>query len=155
MIGRCDQAIVGTAQINLLAAPAQIMQFTRVNACDGIPKVWDEKADGFVKGEAIVCFLLQKKSDAKRIYATVLNSGVNIDGFKKMGMFFPSTEIQTELILDTCKEVNVNPLDITYIEAHATGTKVRKTIELIQLLMLFILKGGRHSGGKSHLQRLL
>ena len=133
MIGRCDQAIVGTTQVCLQAFPNQTSQSTRVNARDGIPKVWDEKADGFVRGEAVVCFLLQKKSNAKRIYATVLNSGVNIDGFKRMGMFFPSSEVQKELMVEVYKEANINPLDVTYIEAHATGTKVRKPFELSQL----------------------
>ena len=113
-------------------------QSARVNAMDGIPKVWDEKADGFVRGEAVVCFLLQKKSEAKRIYATIVNSGVNIDGFKKNGMFFPSSELQEELMTDVRKEANVDPLEVTYFEAHGTGTKVSKTIKLSLFLLYFI-----------------
>ena len=95
-----------------------------MNSPDGIPKVWDESADGFVRGETVCCFLLQYKSDAKRIYATVLNSGVNIDGNKRMGMFFPSSESQEELMVKTYEEANVDPLKVNYFEAHATGTKV-------------------------------
>jgi hypothetical protein len=44
-----------------------------------------------------------------------------------MGMFFPSPESQEELMVKIYKEVNVDPLDVNYFEAHATGTKVRKT----------------------------
>ena len=53
-----------------------------------------------------------------------MNSGVNIDGNKRMGMFFPSPESQEELMIKIYKEVDVDPLDVNYFEAHATGTKV-------------------------------
>ena len=135
MIGRCDQAIVGGTQLCLGPFTNQVCQSSGINARDGLCKVWDERADGYSKGEAVVCFLLQKKSEAKRIYATVLHSGANTDGYKKMGMFFPSTEVQTELFVKVYKEANVNPLDVTYIEAHATGTKVRKPFEINQFLL--------------------
>ncbi|CAG2120708.1 unnamed protein product, partial [Medioppia subpectinata] len=98
-LGKCRQAIVGGTQICLQPFSNQIFQSTRLNAFDGIPKVWDEKADGFVRGETVCCFLLQRKSEAKRIYATVLNSGVNIDGNKRMGMFYPSAESQEDLMI--------------------------------------------------------
>ena len=43
---------------------------------------------------------------------------------KDMGMFFPSSELQEELMIQVYKEANVDPLKLTYFEAHATGTKV-------------------------------
>ena len=86
--------------------------------------VWDEEANEFVRGEAVVSLFLQRKSDAKRIYATVLHSRVNIDGNKKVGMFFPSSEAQQDLMEKTLKEANIDPLKVTYFEAHGTGTKV-------------------------------
>lgn len=125
IIGKCRQAIVGGTELCLQPFTNQIFQSTRLNSSEGIPKVWDEKADGFVRGECVSCFLLQRKSDAKRIYATVLNSGVNIDGNKRMGMFFPSSESQEELMVQIYKEAKVDPLKVNYFEAHSTGTKVR------------------------------
>jgi fatty acid synthase len=77
-----------------------------------------------VRGETVSCILLQRKSESKRIYATVLNSGVNIDGNKRMGMFFPSSESQEELMVKIYEEANIDPLKVNYFEAHATGTKV-------------------------------
>ncbi|CAG2122474.1 unnamed protein product, partial [Medioppia subpectinata] len=122
-LGKCDQAIVGGSQINLQPFTNHIFQTTRLNSFDGVPKVWDESADGFVRGETVACLFLQRRPDAKRVYATVLNSGVNIDGNKTMGMFFPSADGQQELMIKTYKEANVDPLKVTYFEAHATGTK--------------------------------
>ena len=91
---------------------------------DGIPKVWDERADGFVRGESVVSLFLQRKSSAKRIYATVLHTKTNIDGNKKMGMFFPSSKTQEDLMIRTYTEAKLDPLRVNYIEAHGTGTEV-------------------------------
>jgi acyl transferase domain-containing protein len=41
-----------------------------------------------------------------------------------MGMLFPSSDAQRDLMIQTYKEANVDPLDVTYFEAHGTGTKV-------------------------------
>ena len=125
IVGKCRQAIVGGTNIDLQPFTNHIFQSTKLNSRDGLPKVWDESADGFARGECVSCLFLQRKSDSKRIYATVLNSGVNIDGNKRMGMFFPCPDSQEELMIRTYKEIGVNPLDINYFEAHATGTKVR------------------------------
>ena len=95
-----------------------------MNAPDGIPKVWDQNANGYVRGDTIGCILLQRKSDSKRIYATVLNSGINNDGFKSDGLNFPSSKIQEQLMIQVYKESNIDPALITYFEAHGTGTDV-------------------------------
>ncbi|CAG2109641.1 unnamed protein product, partial [Medioppia subpectinata] len=123
-LGKCRQAIVGGTNIDLQPFTNHIFQSTRLNSKDGIPKVWDENADGFARGECVSCLFLQRKDDSKRIYATILNSGVNIDGNKRMGMFFPSSESQEDLMIQVYKEAGVDPLDVNYFEAHATGTKV-------------------------------
>jgi acyl transferase domain-containing protein len=41
-----------------------------------------------------------------------------------MGTLFPSHELQRDLMIKTYKEANVDPLKVTYFEAHSTGTKV-------------------------------
>jgi fatty acid synthase len=99
-------------------------QIVKFNSPVGVSRVWDEGADGFVRGETVACLFLQRKPDAKRIYATVLHSRTNIDGYKKTGAFFPSSECQSDLMVTTYKEANVDPLEVNYFEAHGTGTKV-------------------------------
>ena len=122
-LGKCDMAIVGTSQLNLQPFTNFIFQNNHVNAPDGISKVWDEDADGFVKSEAIVCVLLQKKSQAKRIYATVIHSKNNVDGYKIGGNYFPSKELQQILMKETYIEAGIDPADIDYVEAHGTATR--------------------------------
>jgi fatty acid synthase len=99
-------------------------QTIKFNAPDGVSRVWDEDAEGFVRGETVACLFLQRKPDAKRIYATVIHSRTNIDGYKKTGAFFPSSECQRDLLVTTYREANVDPLEVNYFEAHGTGTKV-------------------------------
>ena len=42
-------------------------------------------ADGYCRSEGIVAVYLQKKESAKRIYATVVHSKTNSDGYKEEG----------------------------------------------------------------------
>jgi len=45
-------------------------------------------ADGYCRSEAIVAVLLQKREEAKRIYATVVNTKQYSDGYKDQGIIF-------------------------------------------------------------------
>jgi len=42
--------------------------------------------DGYCRSEAIVAVYLQKKKSAKRIYATMVHSKNNSDGYKNTGI---------------------------------------------------------------------
>ena len=94
------------------------------------PNVWGEEADGFTKGETVSCVLLQRRSQAKRVYATVMASGVNNDGYKSVGRTVPQEETQEILMTEVIKKAGVSPSQITYFEAHATGTEVLSQFEL-------------------------
>lgn len=85
---------------------------------------FDRTGNGYVRGEAAVCILLQRAKDARRVYATILNSRTNTDGAKVQGITFPSGDMQNKLIREVYAEAGINPLDVAYVEAHGTGTKV-------------------------------
>ena len=67
---------------------------------------------------------LQKAKDAKRIYATIVHSKTNCDGFKEQGITFPSSVMQGVLLKEFYDEIGIPPTVLDYIEAHGTGTKV-------------------------------
>lgn len=121
--GQCDQAIVGG--VNICLRPVTALQFNKLNMLskDGKCKHMDANADGYARAEACATVFLQRKSKAKRIYATVVHAKTNTDGNKSEGITFPSKDSQCRLMQDVCDEANINPHDITYIEAHGTGTK--------------------------------
>jgi fatty acid synthase len=68
---------------------------------------------------------LQKAKDARRIYATVVHTKTNCDGFKEQGITFPSGHMQGQLLKECYEECGVSFKDLKYYEAHGTGTKVK------------------------------
>lgn len=91
---------------------------------DGYSRSFDEGANGYVRSDAIVALFLQKSNDAKRIYAHLVHTKKNVDGFKKEGLPFPSRTMQIQLINECFMDVNMNPNLVEYVETHSTGTKV-------------------------------
>ena len=53
-----------------------------------------------------------------------MNCKTNNDGFKKDGPLVPSSAVQKCLFEKVYSEIEVDPLDVHYIEAHATSTQV-------------------------------
>ncbi|XP_055591636.1 fatty acid synthase [Uranotaenia lowii] len=122
--GRCDAAIV--AGCGLILKPTMSLQFKRLNMLgkDGTCKVFDESGNGYVRSDGCVVTFMQRASDSRRIYASVLNVRINTDGYKEQGITYPIGEMQKRLIKETYEEISLNPADVVYVEAHGTGTKV-------------------------------
>ncbi|CRK93737.1 CLUMA_CG007265, isoform A [Clunio marinus] len=122
--GRCDSAIV--AGVGIILKPTMSLQFKRLNMLspDGMCKAFDESGNGYVRSDGCVVTFLQKSTESRRIYATILNVRTNTDGAKDQGITFPNGEMQKRLIRETYEEIGMNPNDVTYVEAHGTGTKV-------------------------------
>lgn len=93
-------------------------------AKNGISRPFDKEASGYVRAETVSVAFLQKRKDAKRVYATVVNCKTNNDGFKKAGPMTPSIEVQRKLYEKVYAGIDVNPSIVGYIEAHATSTQV-------------------------------
>ena len=84
--GSCDAAIVGGVRLTL--KPTTAVEFLRLNMLspDGKCKSFDASGDGYCRSEAAVVIYLTKGSEAKRIYAHVVNSKTNSDGYKTQGL---------------------------------------------------------------------
>ena len=121
--GRCDAAVV--AGVGLILKPTMSLQFRRLGMLsdDGMCKAFDESGKGYVRSDGCVVTFLQKSSDARRIYASVLNVRTNTDGSKEQGITFPDGRIQNRLIRETYESIGLNPNEVVYVEAHGTGTK--------------------------------
>lgn len=93
-----------------------------LNLADGISKTFDHKASGFIRADAACAVFLQKKEYAKRVYATLVYTKTNNDGFKENGLPYPSADMQAKLFKEFYEDCDINPNCLAYIEAHATGT---------------------------------
>ena len=127
-----DVAIVAAA--NLILCPRKQTTICRANmlAPDGKCKVFDEKADGYGRGEAIVAFIL-KSSDLVNAkdepYAEIIGWGINNDGQSAAPITAPSAESQRELMVNVLQQANVNPKNIQFVEMHGTGTIIGDMVE--------------------------
>ncbi|XP_063235501.1 fatty acid synthase-like isoform X2 [Bacillus rossius redtenbacheri] len=121
--GHCDAAVV--AAINVCLRPEYTLQFQHMNMLSpsGKCKVFDASCDGYVRGESVVACYIQKRSEARRLYATIINTMTNCDGYKVEGITFPSGKMQRNLIHQVYTTANVDPTDVSYVEAHGTGTQ--------------------------------
>ncbi|EZA60541.1 hypothetical protein DMN91_010029 [Ooceraea biroi] len=135
--GECDAAIVGG--MNLLLKPANSLQFHKLGmlSSDGKCKAFDATGKGYVRAEALVAIYLQKAKDARRVYATVVHTKTNMDGYKFQGITYPNGEMQNQLMREVYSETGINPADIVYVEAHGTGTKVGDPEEINSVDQLF------------------
>ncbi|XP_072745100.1 fatty acid synthase-like [Anoplolepis gracilipes] len=135
--GECNAAIIGG--MNLVLDPGYNTHFHKLNMLseDGKCKAFDIKADGYVRSEAVVAIYLQKAMDARRVYATVMNTATNTDGYKLEGFTYPNGEMQYLMLKKIYSEVGIDPRDVIYVEAHGTGTKAGDSQELNAIDKLF------------------
>ncbi len=130
--GRIASAIVGG--INLLLAPYPFLGFCRASMLSrrGRCFAFDERADGYVRGEGggamILKPLRQALADGDRIRAVILGTGVNSDG-RTIGLSLPSEAAQTALIRTVYDRAGVTPDDLAFFEMHGTGTPAGDPIE--------------------------
>jgi acyl transferase domain-containing protein len=94
---------------------------------------FDERAQGYGRGEGVACIVLKPLEDAIRdgdpIRAVIRETGVNQDG-RTQTITTPSPEAQRQLITSCYERAGLNPRDTTYVEAHGTGTIAGDKIEL-------------------------
>ncbi|HAG13204.1 MAG TPA: hypothetical protein DCG49_05000 [Ruminococcus sp.] len=130
----CGSNLIATKYMYELAKQAGIV------TPSGKSKVFDEDADGSVLGEGIVVFYLQKMSDALRnhsqIYGVIHGTAINNDGYA-LSVTSPNPRGEYDVLHKAYAESDVSIDDISYIEAHGTGTVIGDPIEIAALSRQF------------------
>jgi acyl transferase domain-containing protein len=128
-----DLALAGG--VNLLLTPDAFICLSKwgMMAPDGRCKTFDERADGFVRGEGCGIIVLKRLSDAltadDRVLALIRGTAVNQDGASS-GLTVPNGPAQQALVRAALKAARLQPHEVDYIEAHGTGTALGDPIEL-------------------------
>src|SRR6266850_1027174 len=131
--GECATALVGG--VSLICHPDLSVAYHKAGmlAPDGRCKVFDAKADGYVRSEGAVMLLLKPLlaavADQNRIHAVIKGSATNHGGLAG-GLTVPNPQKQKELLMAAWKDAGVAARDLTYIEAHGTGTSLGDPIEI-------------------------
>jgi len=131
--GETSLAIAGA--VNLILQPESSIGFSQAKmlAPDGRCKVFDARADGFVRSEGIGVILLkplaQAQADGDTIYAVIRGSATNNDGRSSGFLMTPGRQGQEAVIRMACQNAGVSAGEIQYVEAHGTGTSVGDPVE--------------------------
>ncbi|KAL5355510.1 hypothetical protein BJX96DRAFT_184127 [Aspergillus floccosus] len=99
---------------------------------DGRCHTFDEKANGYARGEGVGCVILKPLYDALRdndpIRAIIRGSASNQDG-RTPGITLPSGASQEALIRSVYKRAGLDPSETEFVETHGTGTQAGDPIE--------------------------
>jgi myxalamid-type polyketide synthase MxaE and MxaD len=131
--GECTAAIVGG--VNLILSPQFTVAASRMHMLspEGRCKTFDASADGFVRSEGCGVVVIKRLSaaiaDGDRVLAVIRGSAVNQDG-RTNGITAPNGLAQRAVIRDALQNGGVDPQDVSYIEAHGTGTPLGDPIEV-------------------------
>lgn len=93
---------------------------------------FDDRANGYARGEGFGVVILKPLSDALKdgdtIRAVIRSAGSNHDG-RTPGITQPSSEAQERLINETYEKAGLSLQFTRYIEAHGTGTAIGDPVE--------------------------
>ncbi|MBF0396790.1 MAG: SDR family NAD(P)-dependent oxidoreductase [Desulfobacterales bacterium] len=113
---------------------------TRMLSPDGRCKTFDASADGYGRGEGCGIVMLKRLSDAvsnhDNILALIRGSAVNHDG-RSSGLTVPNELAQEQVIRLALASAKILPEEVSYIEAHGTGTSLGDPIEISALSTVF------------------
>ncbi len=127
--GDCNAAIAGGVKLNLLPLKSSV----GIESSDARTRAFDNSSNGTGFGEGVGAVVLKslKKAiaDGDNIYGVIKAGAANQDG-KTLGITAPNSLSQTDLLLKCWSRSAIDPKDISYIEAHGTGTSLGDPIEL-------------------------
>jgi phthiocerol/phenolphthiocerol synthesis type-I polyketide synthase E len=139
--GESDIVVAGGASITVPQIRGQWHTTNGIVSPDGRCRSFDADARGTVSGNGGAVVVLKRAdaalADGDTIYALIKGSAVNNDGGVKVGFTAPSVTGQAEVIEMAHQVSGVSPEEISYVEAHATGTELGDPIEIAALTEAF------------------
>jgi acyl transferase domain-containing protein/NADPH:quinone reductase-like Zn-dependent oxidoreductase/acyl carrier protein len=130
----CGMALAGGANVILSTGFTRLFTNASMLSRDGRCKFGDQRADGFVRSEGAGMVVLKRLSDAVAagdgIYAVICGSSINNDGRSGGLLVTPSREGQCQMLLEAWGRAGITGADLSYIEAHGTGTRVGDPVEV-------------------------
>ncbi|KAK0129388.1 hypothetical protein ONS95_001314 [Cadophora gregata] len=133
-----ESRVAVAAGANLILGPVPFIAESKLHmlSATGRSHMWDERADGYARGEGIASVVMKTLSaaieDGDHIECIIRETGVNQDGRSK-GITMPSQDAQADLIRDTYKKAGLDVLEkndrCQYFEAHGTGTPAGDPVE--------------------------
>ncbi|MBE5966779.1 MAG: SDR family NAD(P)-dependent oxidoreductase [Lachnospiraceae bacterium] len=139
-LDKIDSALVGGVNLSMHPNKYVILSQKHFLSSDGKCHSFEEGGDGYVPSEGVGAIYIKKlskaKADGDRILAVVCSTALNHGGHTS-GFTVPNPDLQGDVIKDALKKGGVHQQDVTYIEAHGTGTAIGDPIEIKGLSKAF------------------
>nr|BAP05594.1 CalF [uncultured Candidatus Entotheonella sp.] len=128
--------VFATMVANGLNTLADVEMLSPTGACH----TFDKTANGTVLSEGVGIVVLKRLEDAiaagDPIYGVIEGSGVNQDGASN-GITAPNGAAQEALMTDVYRRFDIDPGEISYFEAHGTGTRLGDPVEANAMVRAF------------------
>lgn len=139
--GECDMALAGGVSVRVPQKAGYFYEEGSVFSPDGHCRAFDARAQGTIFGSGVAIVVLKRLADSIRdrdcIHAVIKGSAVNNDGAMKTDYTSPSLERQAQVVIEALANAGVDAGEISYLEAHGTGTKLGDPIEVAALTKAF------------------
>ncbi len=129
----CDQALVGG--VNAICSPTTNILTCKLKALSpsGHSRAFDAAADGYLRGEGCGVVTLKRLQDAQNdgdsVLGIIRGTAVGHNGFSS-GLTAPNPKAQEKVIRAALARARVSPDEVSYLEAHGTGTELGDPIEM-------------------------
>nr|WP_234025571.1 beta-ketoacyl synthase N-terminal-like domain-containing protein [Bacillus paralicheniformis] len=128
--------------VNLILHPNKYLVLSQGKflSSNGLCESFGKGGDGYVPGEGVGAVLLKPLSkaieDKDHIYGVIKGSAINHGG-RTNGYTVPNPKAQASVIHQALEDAGVHPREISYIEAHGTGTSLGDPIEIEGLTKVY------------------
>ncbi|HEV3172087.1 MAG TPA: polyketide synthase, partial [Actinocrinis sp.] len=130
--GEADIALAGGVHLHVSPLSTAAVEAAGALSPDGRCFVFDERANGYVRGEGggvvVLKPLARAIEDGDHVYAVIEGSAV-ATGSGDGGLTVPSATAQARAIGDALGNAGIAPAQVQYLELHGTGTRVGDPIE--------------------------
>ncbi|WP_149550805.1 type I polyketide synthase [Streptomyces marokkonensis] len=131
--GESDTVLAGGVNVILDRTASIAVSRAHMLSPDGRCRTFSADANGFVRSEGCGVLVLKRLADARRdgdpVLAVVRGSAVNQDGASS-GLTAPSGTAQEAMLRAALADAGTDGAEISYLEAHGTGTTLGDPIEL-------------------------
>jgi polyketide synthase PksN len=138
--GECSGAIVGGVNLDVHQTKIDINKSGGALSQDGVGRAFGKGANGYVAGEGVGAIFLKPLdravADGDHIYGVIKGTAVNHGG-KTSGFMVPNPHAQARVVQSALENAKVDARNISYIEAHGTGTELGDPVEISGLTTAF------------------
>ncbi|MBD8268129.1 SDR family NAD(P)-dependent oxidoreductase [Pseudomonas fluorescens] len=142
--GESEYAIAGGVNVSIHPNKYLLHAQGRFASSVGCCKTFGQGGDGYVPAEGVGAVLLKPLSqaivDGDRIHAVIKGSSINHGG-RATGFTVPKSSAQAVAVRSALHQAGLAPNDLSYLEAHGTGTALGDLIEIEGLRTVFEAAG--------------